>query len=71
MTTVNVRFLQACGDDRAGDEKLIDIKRAQRLARQGYVEIRDRVPEAAITPPIENASAPKSIGRGPKPERRG
>lgn len=70
MTTVNVKFLASCGDDRAGQEKPIDIKRAQRLARTGYVRILDDVPEAAVTP-ASDAGRARPQSRGTRPERRG
>lgn len=71
MTTVNVLFLGNCGDDRAGERKPIDAKRAKRLATTGYVEILAEDREAAVTTPAENAARERSPGRGPKPERRG
>jgi hypothetical protein len=52
----------------AGDVKAIDAKRAQRLARTGYVRILD-APEAAVTPARRRAARPQS--RGIRPERRG
>jgi hypothetical protein len=70
MTTTNVRFLANCGDDQAGQEKAIDVKRAQRLARTGYVRLLDDIPEAAVTP-ASDASRARPQSRGIKPERRG
>lgn len=71
MTTANVLFLADCADDRAGERKAIDVKRAQRLARTGYVRVLDEIPEAAVTRPDEHAARPRPQGRGSKPERRG
>lgn len=71
MTTVNVLFLGSCGVDAAGERKAIDVKRAQRLARTGYVRLLDDVPEAAVIQPGEDASRARPQARGPKPERRG
>lgn len=70
MTTVNVRFLANCGDDVAGEEKPIDLKRAQRLARTGYVRVLDDIPEAAVTP-ASDAGRARPQSRGNRPERRG
>lgn len=70
MTTVNVKFLASCGDDVAGEEKAIDVKRAQRLARTGYVRILDEIPEAAVLP-ASDAGRARPQSRGIRPERRG
>jgi len=72
MTTINVRFLASCCNDVVGEEKAIDIKRAQRLARTGYVRLLDEVPEAAVVEASENSSRRKAPNRGTlHAERRG
>lgn len=62
-----VEFVKDCADDRAGEVKPIDAKRAARLVRTGYV----RVIETALDEAPENAARPRAHGRGPRPERRG
>jgi hypothetical protein len=71
MTTVNVLFLANCADDAAGERKAINVKRAQRLARTGYVRVLDGIPETAVLQPAEDAARARPLARGPKPERRG
>lgn len=71
MTTVNVLFLHSCGEDVAGDRKAVDVKRAQRLERQGYVRVLDGIPEAAVIQADETAARPRPQARGTRPERRG
>lgn len=68
--TVKVLFLENCANDLAGEQKAIDAKRAQRLARTGYVRILD-TPEAAVTQAEETAARPRPTGRGGRQERRG
>jgi hypothetical protein len=62
-----VAFLQDCADDRAGEVKAIDAKRAQRLACTGYA----RVIETAVAEAEETAARPRPQARGPRAERRG
>lgn len=72
MKTVNVLFLASCANDRAGERKAIDVKRARRLVATGYVRvIEDEGPETAVTVPAEDAAATRPHARGPRPERRG
>lgn len=60
-----VRFLKACGNDRAGEIKPIDATRAKRLLRTGYIA------EQATVSADENAARPKMSAPRPRAERRG
>jgi hypothetical protein len=62
-----VTFLVNCANDRAGETKEIDLKRARRLALTGYV----RIVETAMVAAPESAEADRPRARGPKVERRG
>lgn len=63
-----VEFLHDCADDRRGEVKAIDAKRARRLAWTGYVRVLDG-PETAMVEPEENAMRPG--GQARRRERRG
>lgn len=62
-----VEFLQDCADDRAGETKAIDDKRAKRLIRTGYV----RLVERAVQEPPEDALQVRPSRRPFRAERRG
>jgi hypothetical protein len=67
VKTTTVEFLANCADDRAGEIKSIEAKRAQRLVRTGYA----RLVERAVIEPAEDATRPRPRERGPRGERRG
>lgn len=60
-----VEFLHNCGNDRAGECKAIDTRRAKRLAWTGYVRIVEGEETAAIEGGDEKAVKPS------RRERRG
>lgn len=55
---VEVEFLANCAEDRAGEIKLIDPKRAVRLRRAGYVRILEAPETAAVAAPEHAMAAP-------------
>lgn len=67
MKTVTVKFLQNCANWRAGDVEEIEIERAKKLQRQGYVEF---VETATVSAP-ECTEQARPAGRTPRAERRG
>lgn len=71
MSTVKVRFRQACGNDRAGEVKPIDATRAKRLLRTGYVELVAGEREQATASADEQAARPPTPAPRPRGERRG
>lgn len=64
--TETVTFLMNCADDRVGETKEIDARRARRLAMTGYVQLVER----ATVPEPERAEQVRPVARGPKTERR-
>jgi hypothetical protein len=62
-----VEFLADCANDRVGEVKAIDAKRAQRLIRTGYARLVETADEEAP----ENATRLRPAVRGPRAERRG
>lgn len=63
-----VEFLHDCADDRAGERKPIDDRRAKRLAWTGYVRILESEETAAVDGGAEKAVKMSGVSRR---ERRG
>jgi hypothetical protein len=64
MKKIQVEFLQHAGNDLAGEIKAIDARRAQRLARTGYVRIVEAPEQATAKPAVETAARRAPEHRG-------
>jgi hypothetical protein len=67
--TQQVEFLMDCANDRKGEKKAIEAKRAKRLAWTGYVRI--IVPDETAVVDSGAEKAIKDGSRGGRTERRG
>jgi hypothetical protein len=67
MTKMTVEFLLDCADWKKGAIETLDPRRAQKLARQGYV----RIVETATAEATEHAEQVRPATRHPRTERRG